>query len=81
MSRVPAFLLGGINKTYNFLGLRTVRTAGYGLVEMTLKLSPVFLFVAFSAKEPQQVVKSVPQARALVAAQLGVPMRRTSLHQ
>lgn len=42
-SRVPAFLLGGINKTYNFLGTRTVKTAGYGVMETLVKTAPVVL--------------------------------------
>ena len=52
-SRVPSFLLGGINKNYNFFGARTVRTAGYGLVEMTVKTVPVLMVFGAAASAAQ----------------------------
>ena len=42
-SRMPLFLLGGINITYNFLGSRTARTAAYGLFEVAVKLTPMMI--------------------------------------
>ena len=44
-NRVPIFLLGGINKTYNFLGTRTFRTIGYGAIETGVKASPIFIML------------------------------------
>ena len=51
---MPSFLLGGINKTYNFFGARTVRTAGYGLVEMTVKTVPVLMVFGAAASAAQE---------------------------
>ena len=49
-ARVPSFLLGGINSTYNFFGSRTARTAGYGFFEIGIKLLPIiFVFGASSS--------------------------------
>lgn len=74
-SRVPSFLLGGINKTYNFLGTRTAQTTAFGVLETGIRLSPVVLVIAagsFAAQESETEV-------AIPAAQ--VPQRRTSLTQ
>ena len=49
-SRVPSFLLGGINLTYNFLGSRTARTAAYGIFEIGVKIAPVPLLFIGAAK-------------------------------
>ena len=75
-SRVPSFLLGGINKTYNFFGARTVRTAGYGLVEMTVKTVPVLMVFGAAASMAQE--DAAPVAATDAAA---VPQRRSSLTQ
>ena len=48
-SRMPLFLLGGINMTYNFLGSRTARTAAYGVFEVAVKLTPVILLLGATA--------------------------------
>ena len=45
MSQAPKFLLGGVNKWYNFLGLRTMQTASYGVFEAVVKVAPVIAFV------------------------------------
>lgn len=48
-SRVPSFLLGGINLSSNFFGSRTARTAAYGVVEIGVKMTPVFMVFAAAA--------------------------------
>ncbi len=52
-SRMPLFLLGGINMTYNFLGSRTARTAAYGVFEVAVKLTPVILLLGATAGKVQ----------------------------
>ena len=69
---MPSFLLGGINTTQNFLGSRTAKTAAYGLVEMTVKIAPVFLVFKLAA----------PQAKSEVVAQaMPATQRRSELTQ
>ena len=48
--RIPSFLLGGINLTYNFLGTRTAQTAGFGVIEYGIKLAPVVLIFAAASQ-------------------------------
>ena len=45
MSQAPKFLLGGVNKWYNFFGLRTLQTASYGFIEAGVKVVPVIAFI------------------------------------
>jgi len=42
-SRVPKFLLGGVNLKHNFLGLLTIQTAIYGVAETGIKVLPLIL--------------------------------------
>lgn len=65
-SSMPKFLLGGINLKMNFLGSRTLKTAGYGLIEVGVKVSPLFIILGFSGKSyiiynlgPQKQVRSL----------------------
>ena len=67
-ARVPSFLLGGINTTQNFLGSRTAKTAAYGLVEMTVKIAPVFLVFKLA----------VVQTKSVVAPPMPAPTQRRS---
>ena len=79
MSRVPSFLLGGINLTYNFLGQRTARSAIYGVTECSIKLIPVIMLISAPA-----YMKSKQNAAELVVADASgepVAQRRTSLEQ
>jgi len=41
-------LIGGVNKWQNFCGIGTATTAVYGVGEMAIKFSPIFLFVVYS---------------------------------
>ena len=77
-SRAPSFLLGGINKTYNFLGQRTVTTSAYGIFETGLKLSPVLLGFGLAARTRQQF--SLADAIKVDDAK-ATDVRRTSLSQ
>jgi hypothetical protein len=43
MSQAPKFLLGGVNFKRNFLGLQTIQTACYGVMEQGIKLAPLVL--------------------------------------
>ena len=45
MSQAPKFLMGGVNKWSNFLGLRTCQTAAYGWVEVAVKAAPIFALI------------------------------------
>ena len=75
-SRIPSFLLGGINKTYNFLGTRTARTVAYGVFETGVRLSPVFLIVmagTYSECDNELEAPMIPADQ--------VPQRRSSLTQ
>jgi hypothetical protein len=40
-SSAPKFLLGGVNIRRNFLGLQTVQTATYGVIEAAVKFLPL----------------------------------------
>ena len=76
-SRMPSFLLGGINMTYNFLGSRTARTAGYGVIETGIKIAPIFMLFGMAAKSATgSNLSSVFENRAE-----NVQTRRTSLAQ
>eukprot|EP00351_Strombidinopsis_sp_SopsisLIS2011_P001522 CAMPEP_0116886428 /NCGR_PEP_ID=MMETSP0463-20121206/20281_1 /TAXON_ID=181622 /ORGANISM="Strombidinopsis sp, Strain SopsisLIS2011" /LENGTH=81 /DNA_ID=CAMNT_0004546845 /DNA_START=20 /DNA_END=265 /DNA_ORIENTATION=+ len=46
--RIPTYLLGGINKTQNFLGLRLIQTSLYTLVEGGLHFVPFFMIMGYS---------------------------------
>ena len=54
-TRMPSFLLGGINITYNFLGSRTARTAAYGFFEVGVKLIPVMMFFGAAAAKGAKI--------------------------
>ena len=43
--RPPMFLLGGVDKVHNFLGLRTCQTAVYSWVELYIKVAPIFVLL------------------------------------
>jgi hypothetical protein len=47
-SRVPIFLLGGINKWNNFLGVRTLQTGLYGAICTGARLSPVWFIYKYA---------------------------------
>ena len=75
-TRIPSFLLGGINLTYNFLGTRTLQSASYGAIEVGLKLTPiVVLFAAAGLASSDDTENAFPQ----VASGAAVPERRSSL--
>ena len=75
-SKIPSFLLGGINLTYNFIGTRTAQTAAFGLFEYSIKLAPVWLtFVAVSQ------ANSSNEIEAPAIAPAAIPERRSSLTQ
>ena len=44
-NKAPKFLLGGVNKWSNFLGLRTCQTAAYGCAEVAIKAAPIFAVI------------------------------------
>ena len=74
--KIPTFLLGGINLTYNFIGTRTGQTAAFGLLEYGVKLAPVWLtFVAVSQ------ANSNDEVEAPAVAVAAIPERRSSLTQ
>ena len=77
-SRIPSFLLGGINQTFNFVGTRTARTAGYGVVEIGVKMIPVMTCFAVAAASQQE---SSPQTLEDIVAVPAQPVteRRSSL--
>ncbi len=52
MSQAPKFLLGGVNKWSNFLGLRTLQTATYGVAEVGVKVAPILAFIYGIRKDP-----------------------------
>ncbi len=80
-SRVPSFLLGGINLTYNFLGTRTARTAGYGVSECAIKLLPLFVFLTAPAYMHASKKATLSDALGVDAATEQAPARRSSLEQ
>lgn len=45
MSSAPKFLLNGINMKQNFLGVGTMKTAVYGVIETGIKAAPIFAFI------------------------------------
>jgi len=47
-NKMPKFLLGGINFRMNFLGSRTFQTAAYSIFETGVKISPIFILLAYS---------------------------------
>ena len=49
-TRMPKFLLGGINFRMNFLGSKTIQTSAYGAFECFVKVAPVFVLLGFSGK-------------------------------
>ena len=49
-SKVPKFLLGGVNIKHNFLGLLTIQTAIYGWGEVAIKVAPIFLLAYGASK-------------------------------
>ena len=77
-SRVPSFLLGGINLTYNFVGSRTALAGAYGASETALKLIPVvFIFGAAAA----QTTQTYNLADAIKTQEQAAPERRSTLTQ
>lgn len=76
-SRVPSFLLGGINLTFNLIGLRTIRTSVYGAGETLLKISPVVLLFGAASAHQSATIEDVLNVETPAPA----PERRTSLTQ
>ena len=76
-TRIPSFLLGGINLTYNFLGKRTGRTAAYGLLETGVKLSPLLMVFVAAGMHTEGDASARPQAACTDVA----PERRSTLTQ
>jgi len=76
-SRVPGFLLGGINLTYSFLGSRTALTGAYGASETALKLLPV-IFVFGASVKPSTRINLVD---TLKTEEEAAPERRSTLTQ
>ena len=77
-TRIPSFLLGGINLTYNFIGTRTAQTTAFGVFETTLKLSPIALiFVAAG----QSMKGSDAEALQVTIPDSAIPQRRSNLTQ
>ena len=76
--RIPSFLLGGINLTYNFLGTRTAQTAGFGIFETGIRLTPVLLvFIAAS----QDSNGADERAAQVMVPPESIAQRRSSLTQ
>ena len=77
-TRIPSFLLGGINLTYNFLGTRTAQSAAFGAFETSLKLSPIALvFIAAG----QSMKEGNAEAVEVVIPESAIPQRRSNLAQ
>ena len=76
-TRMPSFLLGGINIANNFLGSRTARTASYGLFEVGVKLIPVMMFFGGAAAKGA----NIEFRDVLATPQVPTTERRTTLTQ
>lgn len=50
IQRANKFLLGGVNKNKNFLGLGTMKTAAYGWAELGIKVAPLFFIIYGASK-------------------------------
>lgn len=46
----PKYILHGINFTENFFGLKTIITSVYGMAEVGLKVSPIFIAAYYLSK-------------------------------
>ena len=80
MSQTGIFLLGGINRTYNFLGTRLARTTIYGVFEVGLKAAPLFLLIG-GMKRSQTSSANSQEVFTESTVSNETPSRRSTLTQ
>ena len=76
-SRIPTYLLGGINKTQNFLGLRLIQTCLYTVVEGGLHFVPFFMLMGYSYGRVYRVKALEECLDEDKLSQRDVPVRRS----
>ena len=74
-TKVPKFLLNGINAANNFLGTQLARTAAYGAFEATVKVMTVPLLISLATVHARNQYAIEP----LVEKESTCEVRRSSL--
>ena len=54
-SQAPKFLINGVNFKNNFMGMRTIQTAVYGVAECGIKAVPIFALFYGVSKTPNNI--------------------------